>query len=119
MLVSNRETLAWNRDEQQQAEQAAKTLALAWVLEQRGQWLQQQLQQRHLTQASQSETFHDLLHQFRNPLTALQTFGRLLVKRIPADDPNQPIAEGIVRESLRLQDLATTFDETIAQGMSL
>lgn len=116
MLVSNRETLAWNRDEQQQAEQAAKTLALAWVLEQRGQWLQQQLQQRHLTQASQSETFHDLLHQFRNPLTALQTFGRLLVKRIPADDPNQPIAEGIVRESLRLQDLATTFDETIAQG---
>lgn len=116
MLVSTRETLTWKREEKQQAEQVANTLALAWVLDQRGQWLQQQLQQRHLTQANQSETFHDLLHQFRNPLTALQTFGRLLVKRIPEDDPNQPIAEGIVRESRRLQDLATTFDEAIAQG---
>jgi signal transduction histidine kinase len=116
MMVSTRESSAWSRDEQQQAEQVAHTLALAWVLDQRGHWLQQQLQQRHLTQANQSETFHDLLHQFRNPLTALQTFGRLLVKRIPTDDPNQPIAESIVRESRRLQDLAQTFDDAVAQG---
>ncbi|HIK44372.1 MAG TPA: HAMP domain-containing histidine kinase, partial [Leptolyngbyaceae cyanobacterium M65_K2018_010] len=109
----------WSREERQQAEQVANTVALAWVLDQRGQWLQQQLQQRHLIQAHQSETFHDLLHQFRNPLTALQTFGRLLVKRIPADDPNQPIAEGIVRESRRLQDLTTTFDQAVAQGDDL
>jgi signal transduction histidine kinase len=116
MLVSHRPALAWSREDRQRAEQVANTLALAWILDQRGQWLQQQFQQRHLAQATQSETFHDLLHQFRNPLTALQTFGRLLVKRIPADDPNQPIAEGIVRESRRLQDLAQTFDEVLAQG---
>jgi signal transduction histidine kinase len=116
MMVSTRESSAWSRDEQQQAEQVAHSLALAWVLDQRGHWLQQQLQQRHLTQTNQSETFHDLLHQFRNPLTALQTFGRLLVKRIPTDDPNQPIAESIVRESRRLQDLAQTFDDAVAQG---
>jgi signal transduction histidine kinase len=116
MLVSHRPALAWSREDRQRAEQVANTLALAWILDQRGQWLQQQFQQRHLAQATQSETFHDLLHQFRNPLTALQTFGRLLVKRIPADDPNQPIAEGIVRESRRLQDLAQTFDEALAQG---
>ncbi|QQE66742.1 hypothetical protein GFS31_34430 [Leptolyngbya sp. BL0902] len=116
MLVSHRPTPIWSREEQRQADQVANTLALAWILDQRGQWFQQQVQQRHLAQASQSETFHDLLHQFRNPLTALQTFGRLLVKRIPEDDPNQPIAEGIVRESRRLQDLAQTFDDALAQG---
>jgi signal transduction histidine kinase len=116
MLVSHRPDRTWSREERQQAEQVAKTLSLAWILDQRGQWLQQQVQQRRLTQATQSETFHDLLHQFRNPLTALQTFGRLLVKRIPEGDPNQPIAEGIVRESRRLQDLAQTFDQTLTQG---
>ncbi len=116
MLVSHRSQPAWGREDRQQAEQVASTLALAWILDQRGQWLQQQFQQRHLAQESQSDTFHDLLHQFRNPLTALQTFGRLLVKRIPDGDPNQPIAEGIVRESRRLQDLAQTFDDALAQG---
>ncbi|MEB3290834.1 MAG: GAF domain-containing sensor histidine kinase [Leptolyngbya sp.] len=116
MLVSHRPQRPWSREERQQAEQVAQTLALAWILDQRGQWLQQQGQQRRLAQSAQSDTFHDLLHQFRNPLTALQTFGRLLVKRIPADDPNQTIAAGIVRESRRLQDLAQTFDETLAQG---
>ncbi|MFH7242250.1 MAG: ATP-binding protein [Spirulina sp.] len=116
MLVSHRTQPSWGREDRQQAEQVASTLALAWILDQRGQWLQQQFQQRHLAQSSQSDTFHDLLHQFRNPLTALQTFGRLLVKRIPDGDPNQPIAEGIVRESRRLQDLAQTFDDALAQG---
>jgi hypothetical protein len=115
-MVSIRESLAWSREERQQAEQVANTLALAWVLDQRGQWLQQQLQQHYATQVGQSDTFHDLLHQFRNPLTALQTFGRLLVKRIPVGDPNQPIAEGIVRESRRLQDLAQTFDSAVTQN---
>lgn len=119
MLVSHRPALAWSREDYQRAEQVANTLALAWILDQRGQWFQQQFQQRHLTQASQSETFHDLLHQFRNPLTALQTFGRLLVKRIPQDDPNQPIAEGILREGQRLQELAQTFDDALAQGDDL
>ena len=116
MLVTHRLSPTWSREDRQRAEQVANTLALAWMIDQRGQWFQQQLQQHHLTQSSQSETFHDLLHQFRNPLTALQTFGRLLVKRIPKDDVNQPIAEGIVRESRRLQDLAQTFDEALAQG---
>lgn len=116
MLVSHRPDRTWSREERQQAEQVAKTLSLGWILDQRGQWLQHQVQQHRLTQATQSETFHDLLHQFRNPLTALQTFGRLLVKRIPEGDPNQPIAEGIVRESRRLQDLAQTFDEALTQG---
>lgn len=116
VLVSTREGYPWQVEERQQAERIADTLTLARVLDQRGQWLEQQLQRKQLTQHYQSETFHDLLHQFRNPLTALRTFGKLLVKRIQPEDANQPIAEGIVRESERLQDLVQHFDEAVAVG---
>ncbi|MBD2231138.1 sensor histidine kinase [Phormidium tenue] len=116
MIVSTREALPWTSDDYRRAEQVANTLAIAYVLDQRNQWLQRQLHQRQLTQADQSETFHDLLHQFRNPLTALQTFGKLMVKRLPPEDTNRPIAEGIVRESRRLQDLAQHFDTAVAEG---
>jgi signal transduction histidine kinase len=113
MMVSTRQLQPWTAGDYQQAEQVATTLAIACVMDQRQQWLQRQLTQRQLTQADQSETFHDLLHQFRNPLTALQTFGKLIVKRLPAEDINLPIAEGIVRESRRLQDLAQHFDDAV------
>jgi GAF domain-containing protein len=116
VIVSTRDTPPWNREDYQQAERVARSLAVACVMDQRNQWLQSQLQQRQLTQADQSQTFHDLLHQFRNPLTALQTFGKLLLKRMQPDDPNRPIAEGILRESGRLGDLAQTFDQAVAQG---
>ncbi|MBD1915075.1 MULTISPECIES: HAMP domain-containing sensor histidine kinase [Cyanophyceae] len=116
MIVSTREALPWTADDYRRAEQVASTLAIAYVLDQRSQWLQRQLNQRQLTQADQSETFHDLLHQFRNPLTALQTFGKLMVKRLPPEDTNRPIVEGIVRESRRLQDLAQHFDAAVAEG---
>lgn len=116
MLVSTRQLPPWTSKDYQQAEQVASTLAIACVMDQRSQWLQRQLNQRQLNQADQSETFHDLLHQFRNPLTALQTFGKLMVKRLPVEDTNRSIAEGIVRESRRLQDLAEHFDAAVAEG---
>ena len=116
LIVSHRLSPPWEPADQQRGEAIARTLALAWVLDQRGQWLQQQLYQQHRQQLNQSETFHDLLHQFRNPLTALQTFGKLLVKRLPGDDPNQTLATGIVRESQRLEGLAEQFDHTLEQG---
>jgi signal transduction histidine kinase len=114
MIVSTRESLPWTAADYQQAEQVANTLAIACVMDQRNQWLQRQLDQRQLNQADQSETFHNLLHQFRNPLTALQTFGKLMVKRLPPEDTNRPIVEGIVRESRRLEDLAQNFDDAVA-----
>ncbi|MBD0337357.1 MAG: HAMP domain-containing histidine kinase, partial [Cyanobacteria bacterium Co-bin13] len=116
VLVSTREGQPWQVEERQQAERIADTLTLARVMDQRGQWLEQRLQRKQLTQSYQSETFHDLLHQFRNPLTAMRTFGKLLLKRIQHGDANQSIAEGIVRESERLQDLIQHFDEAVAVG---
>lgn len=116
VIVSTRPASPWSQAEYQQAERVANTLAIACVMDRRGQWLQRQFSQQQLTQANQSATFHDLLHQFRNPLTALQTFGKLMLKRMGTEDPNQTIAESIVRESRRLQDLAEHFDEAVAQG---
>jgi signal transduction histidine kinase len=116
MMVSNRHLHPWTSSDYQQAEQVASTLALACVMDQRNQWLQRQLTQHRLTQVDQSDTFHDLLHQFRNPLTALQTFGKLMVKRLSPEDTNRPIVEGIVRESQRLQELAQHFDDAVAEG---
>jgi signal transduction histidine kinase len=118
VMVSTRDTPPWDIQEYQQAEHVANTLAIACVLDQRGQWMRQRLRQRQLTQELQSETFHDLLHQFRNPLTAIQTFGKLLLKRLQTEDPNQSIAQSIVRESQRLQDLAQNFDQAVDKADS-
>lgn len=106
----------WVESDQRQAEQVANSLAIACVLDQRSQWMQRQLQQNYLDQQEQSDHFHDLLHQFRNPLTAMGTFGRLMLKRLEPEDKNYSAAEGIVRESDRLQDLAKQFDQTVAKG---
>jgi len=116
VMVSYRDGCPWSSPDQSQAEAVAHTIAAGYVLDQRRQWLQQQLQQQQQFQQQQSDTFHDLLHQFRNPLTALRTFGKLLLKRLPTDDPNYRTASGMVRESERLQDLAQYFDAAVAQG---
>ncbi len=116
VLVTERAEQPWSLPETTQLEEIAHTLAIAFVMDQRGQWLQQQWQRKQLNQAQQSETFHDLLHQFRNPLTALRTFGKLLLKRIQPGDVNQSAAAGIVRESERLEGLLQQFDQTVAAG---
>lgn len=115
VLVCYRPT-PWQESERQQAKYIADSLAIACVLDQRGQWMQQQLKQKYLDQEQQSERFHDLLHQFRNPLTAMRTFGKLLTRRLQSGDTNYPIAEGIVRESDRLEGLVEQFDMTVASG---
>ncbi|MGB7086847.1 MAG: HAMP domain-containing sensor histidine kinase [Phormidesmis sp.] len=116
LLVSVRGDRAWQTEERHHIEMVAQSLAAGCVLERRNQWLQSQLAQKRRLQSRQSEIFHNLLHQFRNPLTAISTFGRLLVKRLESDDPNQPVATGIVRESKRLRELVTHFDDAVAVG---
>jgi signal transduction histidine kinase len=113
LLVTARADRAWNESEQAQIEEIAETLAIACVLDQRSQWLVQDLQQQELLQEQKHDVFDDLLHQFRNPLTALRTFGKLLLKRLQPSDTNYSVAEGIVRESDRLQDLLQQFDAAI------
>lgn len=113
LLVTARADRPWNESEQTQIEQIADTLAIACLLDQRAQWLSQDLRQQHLLRQQKHDLFDNLLHQFRNPLTALRTFGKLLTKRLKPGDNNRSVAEGIVRESDRLQELLLQFDAAI------
>ncbi len=106
----------WETEERLHIEAIAESLAAGCVLERRNQWLQAQLAHKQGLQSRQSEVFHNLLHQFRNPLTAVSTFSQLLVKRLEPEDTNRPVASGIVRESKRLRELVTHFDEAVAVG---
>jgi signal transduction histidine kinase len=114
LLVTIRRDRAWQSEERSHIEAVAESLAAGCVLERRNQWLQSQLAHKRSLQSRQSEIFHNLLHQFRNPLTAVTTFGQLLVRRLGSEDANQPVATGIVRESKRLRELVTHFDEAVA-----
>ncbi len=113
LLVTGREDRAWNEQEQSQIQRIAQTLAIACILDQRRAWLQHQLHQQQILQEQQRDLLDNLLHQFRNPLTALRTFGKLLLKRLRTGDPNRNVADNIVRESDRLKELLIQFDQVI------
>ncbi|WP_341525726.1 GAF domain-containing sensor histidine kinase [Nostoc sp. UHCC 0302] len=113
LLVTAREDRGWHEHEQSEIQRIAKTLAIACILDQRRAWLQQQLHEQQILQEKQRDLLDNLLHQFRNPLTALRTFGKLLMKRLRAADANRDVANSIVRESDRLEELLQQFDKVI------
>jgi signal transduction histidine kinase len=113
LLVTTREDRAWNEQEQSKIQNIVQTLAIACILDQRRAWLQHQLHQQQLLQEQQRDLLDNLLHQFRNPLTAIRTFGKLLFKRLRSGDPNREVGANIVRESDRLQELLKQFDQVI------
>lgn len=110
LLVTGREDRPWNEREKATIERIARTLVIAYIMDRRRAWVEQQLTQQPRLQAQQRDRLDDLLHQFRNPLTALRTFGKLLIKRLRPGDKNHEVATSIVRESDRLQELLQQFD---------
>jgi signal transduction histidine kinase len=116
LLVSGRQDRPWNDREEATIQQIARTLALACILDQRSQWMQQELNSSGQIQAQVYDTMHNLLHQFKSPLTALRTFGKLLARRLVPEDKNRNVAFSIVRESDRLQELLLQFDRTVDTG---
>ncbi len=113
VLVTIREDRVWHRQERVKIEKIAQTLAIACILDRQRAWFQRQLHEQQLFQEKQIDLLDNLLHQFRNPLTALRTFGKLLLKRLKVGDTNRETAASIVRESDRLQELLQKFDEGI------
>ena len=116
LLVCGRQDRAWNEREEAQMQQIARTLALACFLDQRSQWMHQELGSARQIQAQVYDTMHNLLHQFKSPLTALRTFGKLLARRLVPEDKNRNVAFSIVRESDRLEELLGQFDRTVDTG---
>jgi signal transduction histidine kinase len=113
LLVTAREDRGWDEKERSEIQRIAQTLAIAIILDQRRAWLEHSLHQQQIIQEKQRDLLDNLLHQFRNPLTALRTFGKLLLKRLRSGDPNREVAASIVRESDRLQELLQQFDKVI------
>ncbi len=100
----------WQEPERHQIEQISRTVSLAAIIDQERQWAMQTLQKQQQLRGRQQKLFDNLLHQLRNPLTAIYTFGKLLVKKIPAEDSNQRIALNILRESEHLKELMEQLD---------
>jgi signal transduction histidine kinase len=113
LLVTGREDRPWNERERSAIERIARTIAIAYIMDQRRVWVEQQLNQTRLFQDRQRERLDDLLHQFRNPLTAVRTLGKLILKRLLPGDKNSEAASGILRESDRLQELLQQFDASL------
>jgi signal transduction histidine kinase len=113
LLVTTREILPWNSAEQTEIQHIAQTISLAGILDRKQQWLTQELRQQQQLQIQQQDLLHNLLHQLRNPLTAIRTFGKLLIKRLQPEDPHRGFAGSIVRESDRLQELLTHLEGAI------
>ncbi len=113
LLVTVRDDRGWKDSERDEIERVARTLAIACILDRRQAWLRSELEQQQILQEKQQDLLDNLLHQFRNPLTALRTFGKLLVKRLRPSDVNRDVATSIIRESDRLRELLLHFDEAI------
>ena len=60
---------------------------------------QQRLQRRV---EAQEEQLRLLVHQLRNPLTALRTFGHLLLRRVKDDSDSRSLVEGLLAEERQL-----------------
>lgn len=115
ILVAARPEQSWSASEKKQLNHIADTLAIACVMDRQEHWMQDYTQVQYQREIQQHEVAHDFLHQFRNPLTAIRTFGKLLLRRIQTDDANHSVAEGIVRESDHLKDLFEEFRQVVDQ----
>lgn len=115
LLVTSREDRPWNKRERLQIERIAHTLALACFLDRRQAYWEISYRQQQYSITQQYDILDNLLHQIRSPLTALKTFGKLLLKRLNPTDSNRDIAQNILRESDRLQELLTQMDAVTDQ----
>jgi signal transduction histidine kinase len=100
----------WQEQERRQIEQMSRTVALAAIIDRERHWAIQALREQQQLQSRQKQLLDNLLHQLRNPLTAIYTFGKLLLKKLPDGDANQRVALNITRESEHLKELLQQLD---------
>ena len=110
LLVTGREDREWQKSELQQVEEIARTIAIARYIEFQYHWAQNKLAIQENLRRIEQERLDNLLHQLRNPLTALRTFGKLLLKRMLPDNPNSKLAQNILAQSDRFQALLEQFE---------
>ena len=95
--------LPWSDSLTQRLQATANGLALALCLDLEQRRLQEQV--RH-----QDQQLRLLVHQLRNPLAALRTFGQLLLRRLAQDPANRALVEGLLAEELQLNRYVDAID---------
>ena len=113
VLALDRQGVPWTTWEQEQIDRIVHTLTLACTLDRRQQWFEVNYNAQQQLADRQRDLLHNLLHQLRNPLTAVRTFGKLLLRRMQGDDRNRDIANNLLRESERLQTIALQVVQAI------
>lgn len=86
---------AWSPPLRQRLQGVALCLTEALRLDLEQQRLQQRVE-------AQDEQLRLLVHQLRNPLTALRTFGHLLLRRLKDDSDSRSLVEGLLAEERQL-----------------
>ena len=90
------EAIPWPEPLRLRLQAVALCLADALSLDREGERLRQRL-------VLQEEQLRLLVHQLRNPLAALRTFGQLLLRRLDKDSDNRSLVEGLLVEERQLQ----------------
>ena len=97
-------TVPWPTPLSRRLQAVALTLTEALCLDLEQQRLQADLQQ-------QREQMKLLLHQLRNPLAALRTFGQLLLRRLEPGSPHRNLVEGLLAEERQLNRYVEALDQ--------
>jgi len=105
LLVVVRNEQNWLEKEFNQIEASASVLALARKIELNCSKFKNEVIQLERQKEKQQQYLDDLLHQLRNPVTALRTFARLLMRKLLPQENYQQVIKGIFRESERLTEL--------------
>lgn len=111
LLVTRRSDREWNEQEYDRIEKIATTIAIGSRLARERDWYREQLDRQKQVDLIERNQLEDLLHQLRNPITALRIFSKLLLKRFTSEDRNSKIAKSIFDQSDRLQELIERFQE--------
>jgi len=86
----------WSEPLRRRLQAVALCLADALILEREAERLKRRLD-------LQEQQLRLLVHQLRNPLTALRTFGQLLRRRLEKDGANRSLVDGLLAEERQLQ----------------
>jgi signal transduction histidine kinase len=119
LLVTGREDRQWQPEELKQVKEIAQTIAIARFLELQYHWTQVELAREQNLRRIEQDRLADLFHQLRNPLTALRTFGKLLLKRLIPEDPKHQLTQNLLAQSDRFQELLEQFEAETRQDTTV
>eukprot|EP00871_Galdieria_phlegrea_P004617 jgi/Galph1/5156/GphlegSOOS_G3816.1 len=101
LLISRRQPLFWTEKEKQLIVQVARSIAVAATLNLRWQLNSEGTKELPKLQ----KVLSNILHQVNNPLNAVGTFVKLLLKRLPKNDMNVDLLKNMLTQTEHLQQL--------------